>query len=128
MLQKNTITQAKRQHFKSILTQSLDDLLSEEEKNTHGLHGLNYYKDAKGDYTDRASLDTDSSLSLRLRERACRLAEKIESTLKKIEDGVFGICEECGRPISEKRLMARPIARLCIQCKEKDGMAERIWE
>jgi DnaK suppressor protein len=56
------------------------------------------------------------------------LAEKIESTLKKIEDGVFGICEECGRPISEKRLMARPIARLCIQCKEKEEMAEMIWE
>jgi DnaK suppressor protein len=118
------MTQGKRQHFKGILIRSLDDLLSEEEPDTHS---LTYNKDAVGDYTDRASLDTDSSLNLRLRERAGKLAEKIEGALKKIEDGVFGICEECGKPISEKRLMARPIARLCIRCKEKEEMGEGIW-
>lgn len=125
MLQKNTITEAKKQDFKSILIRSLDDLLSEKEKNTHG---LTFYKDDGGDYSDLASLDTDSSLNLRFRERESRLAEKIASALRKIEDGTFGICEECGRRISEKRLMARPIARLCIKCKEKEEMEERIWE
>jgi DnaK suppressor protein len=125
MLQKNTTTEAKKQDFKSILTRSLDDLLSEKEKNTHG---LTFYKDDGGDYSDLASLDTDSNLDFRFRERESRLAEKIASALRKIEDGTFGICEECGRRISEKRLMARPIARLCIKCKEKEETEERIWE
>ncbi len=125
MLQKNTTTEAKKQDFKSILTRSLDDLLSEKEKNTRG---LTFYKDDGGDYSDLASLDTDSNLDFRFRERESRLAEKIASALRKIEDGTFGICEECGRRISEKRLMARPIARLCIKCKEKEETEERIWE
>ncbi len=89
---------------------------------------MTFYKDDGGDYSDLASLDTDSNLDFRFRERESRLAEKIASALRKIEDGTFGICEECGRRISEKRLMARPIARLCIKCKEKEETEERIWE
>jgi DnaK suppressor protein len=125
MLQKNTITQAKTQHFKSILTRTLGDLLSEKEKNAFG---LTCFKDDVGDFTDVASLNTDRTLDVRLRERESRLAEKIASALRKIEDGTFGICEECGRRISEKRLTARPIARLCIKCKEKEEKEERILE
>jgi DnaK suppressor protein len=117
------MTEEKRQHFTSILTRTLDDLLSEKEKNTLS---LTCFKDAAGDFTDWASLDTDSSLNIRFRERESRLAEKIAGALRKLKDGTFGICEECGRPISEKRLMARPIARLCIKCKEKEEIAEEI--
>jgi DnaK suppressor protein len=84
------------------------------------------YKDVGGNYTDLASLGTDSDLNLHFRARESRLAEKIASALSKIEDGTFGICEECGRRISEKRLIARPIARLCIKCKEKEEMQEMI--
>lgn len=125
MLPKDAIPEEKKQHFKSILTRTLDDLLSEKEKNTLGLTS---FKDDVGDYADLASLDTDRTLDVRLRERESRLAEKILSALRKLEEGTFGICEDCGRPIPEKRLMARPIARLCIQCKEKQEMQEMIWE
>jgi DnaK suppressor protein len=125
MLEKETITEEKRLHFKSLLTRSLDDLfLAENEKNTGRFSS---YEDDGGDYTDLASLDTDRNLNLRLRERESRLAEKILSALRKLEDGTYGICEECGEPISEKRLMARPIARLCIQCKEQEEMKEAMW-
>jgi len=125
MLQKDPITEEKRQHFKSILSRTLDDLLSEKEKNTLG---LSCFKDDVGDYADLASLDTDRTLDVRLRERESRLAEKIASALRKLEDGTFGICEECGMPISEKRLMARPIARLCIKCKEEQELQEMNWD
>ena len=125
MLQKDPITEEKRKHFKSILSRTLDDLLSEKEKNTLG---LSCFKDDVGDYADLASLDTDRTLDVRLRERESRLAEKIASALRKLEDGTFGICEECGMPISEKRLMARPIARLCIKCKEEQELQEMNWD
>jgi DnaK suppressor protein len=123
MLQKEKITKDRKQHFESILTRTLDELLSAKEENALG---LTCFKGDVGDYTDLASLDTDSSLNVRFRERESRLAEKIASTLRKLENGTFGICEECGRPIPEKRLLARPIARLCIKCKEKEEMAEGI--
>jgi DnaK suppressor protein len=119
------MTEDKREQFKSILTRSLDDLLAEKDKNTDSFTS---YKDDGGDYTDLASLDTDRNLNLHFRERESRLAEKVSSALRKIEDGTFGICEECGKHISEKRLMARPIASLCIKCKEKEEMKEAIWE
>jgi DnaK suppressor protein len=119
------MTEDKREQFKSILSRTLDDLLSDKEKHTIS---SDWFKDDVGDYADYASLDIDRSLSARFRERESRLAKKISSTLRKIEDGTFGICEECGRPISEKRLMARPIARLCIKCKEKEEIKEATWE
>jgi DnaK suppressor protein len=115
----------KMEHFKSILTRTLDDLLSEKEKKSVDLIGL---KDGAGDYADLASLDTDRTLYARLRERESKLAARIMDALRKLEDGTFGICEECGQPIPEKRLMARPIARLCIKCKEKQEKQEMIWE
>ena len=46
----------------------------------------------------------------------------------RLEDGTFGICQECGGEISEKRLKARPIAILCIKCKEKQETEKKIRE
>lgn len=119
------MTDEKKEYFKSILTRTLDDLLSEKEKKPIGPTGV---KDRAGDYADLASLDSDSTLHVRLRERDSRLAEKIAGALRKIENGTFGVCEECGRPIPEKRLMARPVARLCIKCKEEQEKQEMIWD
>jgi len=85
-------------------------------------------RDDVGDHADSASLDIDRTIDVRLRERDSRLAEKIEGALRKLEDGTFGICEECEMPISEKRLIARPIARLCIKCKEKQEIQEMNWD
>lgn len=118
------MTEEKKEYFKSILTRTLDDLLSEKEKKPIGFTG---FTDRAGDYADLASLDSDSTLHVRLRERESRLAARIMGTLRKLEDGTFGICEECGKPIPEKRLMARPIARLCIRCKEAQEKQEMIW-
>jgi DnaK suppressor protein len=115
----------KKEYFKSILTQTLDDLLSEKEK---GSVVLNDSKNGAGDYADLASFDSDRTLYVRLRERESRLAARITDALRKLEDGTFGICEECGKPIPEKRLMARPIARLCIKCKEEQEKQEMILE
>ncbi len=61
---------------------------------------------------------------LRIRERERVLIRKIEHALNKLEDGTFRICEECDEEISEGRLKARPVATLCINCKEQQENQE----
>jgi DnaK suppressor protein len=69
------------------------------------------------DPTDRALLESNRNFTLRLRDRERKLLAKIKEAMKRIEDGTFGGCEGCGGKISEKRLVARPVTTLCIDCK-----------
>jgi len=71
------------------------------------------------DEVDLAASETGQALNMRLRDRELVLLKKIDETLKKIEDGEFGICERCTEEIGKKRLEARPVAQLCIRCKEE---------
>ncbi|MCU0830770.1 MAG: RNA polymerase-binding protein DksA [Rhizobiaceae bacterium] len=79
------------------------------------------------DIADRASSETDRSIELRARDRQRKLISKIDSALKRIEDGTYGYCEETGDPISLKRLEARPIATLSIEAQERHERRERIY-
>ena len=78
------------------------------------------------DTLDRAVTEFDTSFAFRLREREGNLIRKIEDALSRLEDGTFGICEECGEEISLGRLQARPITTLCIKCKDKQEVDEKI--
>lgn len=73
---------------------------------------------------DRAATETHRNFVLRLRDRDRRLITKIEDALRRIDEGAFGICDECGEPISEARLRARPVTTLCIACKEEAEQME----
>ena len=77
------------------------------------------------DLADRASLETDRSLELRTRDRERKLIAKIDSALRRIEDGSYGYCEETAEPISIRRLEARPIATLSIEAQERHERMER---
>jgi len=79
------------------------------------------------DMADRASLETDHQLVLRTRDRERKLISKIDSALKRIQDGTYGFCEETGDPIGLKRLMARPVATLCIAAQEKHEKEEKVY-
>ncbi len=78
------------------------------------------------DALDQAARESDLAFELRLRDREQKLLKKIEKALKKIEDGTYGICESCGIEIDEKRLVARPEATLCIDCKRAQERMEKI--
>jgi DnaK suppressor protein len=78
------------------------------------------------DPTDRATLETDRNFMLRIRDRERKLISKIKEALERIEDGTYGLCEACGEPIGEKRLMARPVTTLCIECKARQEKQERV--
>ena len=112
-----------KEHFKTILTQRLAELLEEANKTVSGMtnQGENF-----PDPTDRASLESDRNFLLRIRDRERRLIAKIQEALERIENGTFGICEECGEDISEERLNARPVTTLCIECKKKQENEEKL--
>ncbi len=77
------------------------------------------------DEMDHASAESLSAFTARLRGREKVFMKKIDYALSKIDDGSFGICEECEESISAKRLAARPEATLCIQCKEAQELREK---
>ncbi|GHD60939.1 RNA polymerase-binding transcription factor DksA [Thalassobaculum fulvum] len=77
------------------------------------------------DMADRASLETEHSIELRTRDRERKLISKINSALKRIEDGTYGYCEETDEPIGLKRLEARPIATLSLEAQERHERMER---
>lgn len=79
------------------------------------------------DEADLASVELNQSVSLRLKDRERMLLQKIEEALQKVEAGTYGVCEGCEEPIEPKRLEARPVAELCIRCKEAQEAEEKIY-
>ncbi len=77
------------------------------------------------DPSDRASYEEDKTLQLRIKDRESKLLAKIDETLKRIERGEYGICEECGVEIPFERLLARPVTTLCIECKTEQEEKEK---
>jgi len=77
------------------------------------------------DPTDQATMESDRDFDLRIRDRERRLIRKIDQAMGRIKDGTFGICDSCGGDISSKRLQARPVTTLCIDCKTAQEIEER---
>ena len=77
------------------------------------------------DSGDVATVELNQSFTIRLREREEKLLKKIESALARIGDGSYGTCEECGEEIDVKRLIARPVTTLCIDCKSRQEAEEK---
>jgi len=115
--------QEKLLFFKGLLEGRLHVLLEEAGKICSDMR-----QDGNGDFpdpTDRASLESDRNFLLRIKDRERKLIMKVKEALDRIDNGTFGICESCGRPISEKRLMVRPVTTQCIDCKTEEEKKER---
>ena len=82
-------------------------------------------QDSIADPADRATLESDRNLLLRIRERKGKLLAKINAAFARIDRGVYGVCEECGDQIGLARLKARPVTTLCIACKSAQEERER---
>ncbi|MCC9000718.1 MAG: RNA polymerase-binding protein DksA [Candidatus Contendobacter sp.] len=78
------------------------------------------------DPVDRATLEEEHALELRVRDRERKLLKKIESTLRQLDDGSYGYCEETGEPIGLKRLLARPTATLSLEAQERRENLQRV--
>jgi len=111
------------EYFKKLLSDWLDQLLNKADGTVVDLLTT---RDYSSDLIDQASLDRDRSFTLRIRDRESRLINKIQQALENIENGTYGICEECGEDISVKRLRARPVTTYCIDCKRRKEAMERM--
>lgn len=111
--------------FRKILDEKRDALI----KNAQNLkaEGMILDQDDLADEMDLASSEGMQSFEFRLRGREKTFLKKINRAIKKLDDGEFGVCEECEEPISTKRLEARPETTLCIRCKEEQEREERSF-
>lgn len=113
------------EYFQGILQKQLDDLVRGAGRTVDDMTEIES-KSSFPDPTDRAALESDRNFELRIRDRERKLINKIRNALDKIEDGSFGFCEVCGEPIEFKRLEARPVTTLCIECKTTAEEEEKI--
>lgn len=80
------------------------------------------------DLGDQATAEIDRNFMLRLKGREQKLLKKIEAALDRIDHGVFGICDKCGQEINLRRLEARPVTTMCIECKTLQEDEEKLME
>jgi len=111
------------ERFKKMLEAQRAELMGNAQKTLSG--DIHLDPDDFPDEIDAASSEMNLAFQGRLRERERGLIGKIEGALKKIQDGVYGECESCGEQISIKRIEARPVAELCIDCKAEQEAFER---
>lgn len=113
---------AQLQHFKNILNAWKQELMEEVDRTVHHMQDES---NSLPDPNDRATQEEEFSIELRTRDRERKLIGKIDFTLKIIDSGDYGYCEECGVDIGIRRLEARPTASLCIDCKTLAEIKEK---
>jgi|TARA_Y100000992_G_scaffold132714_1_gene87646 DnaK suppressor protein len=112
-------------YFKRKLTEWKSDIIK---TNNEALYnGSLDDNSVSADIVDQASSYTDKNVEMKAINRQIKLISKIDSALKKIKDGTYGFCEETGEPIGIKRLIARPVATLCIAAQEKHEKNEKVY-
>ncbi len=111
-------------YFRQKLVTWRDELLAESQETINNLKEENW---REPDLSDRASLETEAGVELRTRNRYLKLIGKIDSAVRRIEDGTYGYCEETGEPIGIKRLEARPIATMTIEAQERHERMEKQY-
>jgi DnaK suppressor protein len=111
-----------REYFRQKLLRWRSELLQE---SSETLISLQNETVPEADLTDRAATETDRFTELRTRDRERKLIGKIDSALRRIDDGSYGYCEETGEPIGVRRLEARPIATLSLEAQERHERIER---
>ena len=111
--------------FRELLHEKKDEILKNAKRTLN--EDMTLDADDLPDEMDLASSEYLQSFTFRLRGREKTFLKKIERALAKIDEGTFGICEECEEPISIKRLEARPETTLCIRCKEDQERMEKAY-
>lgn len=109
--------------FKKVLERQLRDLQTDFGREMQSMGGP-----ALADINDQATLESERSFELRIKDRERKLIGKVQEALKKIGDGSYGTCESCSEAIGVKRLQARPVTSYCINCKSEMEAEERREE
>lgn len=118
-----TLKKRDLEKFRKLLSQQREELLGNAKRTLSG--DIHLDPDDFPDEIDTASSEINLAFTGRVRERERGLLKKVNEALERIEDGEYGECESCGEAIGVKRLMARPVAELCIDCKSEQEKLER---
>ena len=110
------------QRFKKLLLEQRKQLQGNQKRALSG--DIHVDPDDFPDEIDTASSEVNLQFTGRLREREQGLLAKVDAALAKIDQGSFGQCVSCGEDIGLKRLKARPVAELCIECKSEQEQLE----
>ena len=110
------------EYFRLKLQNWREELLNESRETLTHLKEENWNE---SDLNDRASVETETTIELRTRDRYRKLIDKIETTITRIDKGNYGYCEETGEKIGLKRLAARPVATLCIDAQMRHENYEK---
>jgi DnaK suppressor protein len=118
------MNERQREYFRRRLVQWKDDIIRESKETLQNLAADSI---AHADLADRASSEAERANELRARDRQRKLISKIDSALRRIEEGTYGFCEETGDPITLRRLEARPIATLSLEAQERHEKREKVY-
>ena len=100
--------------YKAILLSKRDEIISSPERSTVVEEAMR-----TGDWVDHSSQENDLHVNLALKQTDTKLLRAIDEAVQRVDQGTFGICNDCEEPIAEGRLEAVPWTRVCIDCKEK---------
>src|SRR5512141_2358049 len=120
---KDYMNEAQLAFFRQRLIQLRDQLLNNADDTGQHLRE----NEVTTDPSDRATLEEEYTLELRTRDRERKLLKKVEKSLKQIEDGEYGFCEETGEPIGIPRLLARPTATLSLEAQERRERMQKMY-
>lgn len=109
-------------HLYGILSGQLAGLLSHSREAIGNLHEV---REVEADELDFTSAELERDATLRMADRERQLLSKIQNALNRIQEGEYGTCETYGAPITYRRLLARPVATQCIDCKTAAEQIER---
>jgi len=118
---RNAVNHKDLEFFRSLLNQRINELRLEAGRTVENMDEDGNFPDP----TDRALMESNRNSILRIRDRERKLIFKIQEALQRLNDGEYGLCEECGEEIGIERLKARPVTTLCIGCKSSQEIEER---
>jgi len=116
------MNEAQLAFFRDRLQAQRQDLLNNASMTINHLHD----GAAEADPNDRATIEEEHSIELRIRDRERKLLPQVDAALKRIEEGEYGYCKETGDPIGLRRLLARPTASLSIEAQERREARQRV--
>ena len=120
---KDYMNEAQLAFFKRRLVELRDQLLQNADDTGEHLRE----NEITTDPSDRATLEEEYTLELRTRDRERKLLKKVEKSLRMIDDGSYGYCEETGEPIGVARLIARPTATLSLEAQERRERVQKMY-
>ena len=121
--EKDYMNEAQLAFFKKKLVELRDQLLQNADDTGEHLRE----NEVTTDPSDRATLEEEYTLELRTRDRERKLLKKVEKSLRMIDDGSYGWCEETGEPIGVPRLIARPTATLSLEAQERRERVQKLY-